>query len=493
MRFRINKCNLQSESCLLFKDIDDLIISIVNEHYFDLQMYANFVFDIDNNAESLSKKNNIYVKIMTTIKDYNIKYPFTKLFTKDNMSLLNDKIAKIMTITKKNWISSKDYMTRVNDIEFFGSGAASTSILLKIKKDNIHTPLIVKIVPLELPHHYQKIPSIRKSTDNLFIKEYIEIPSYALFIKEAWMYCFTKNYLEKYTPTFNCIGNCYFIDGLPINNLNNLREIYSSFIKNKISKDRHVSHKKWLNILLDSNPDNNNLRNKIVSSKYGCFEMKEIEHTLGDLLKYRNAFNLGMIFEYFYTKIVASFIGRIIFTDDHFGNVAYISVDYTRCYNVVCNDRQYTFYIPPGKMIQFIDLERYIFNFSNENVFTNVALKSIYTKKMKYYNNNPDTKVSKLIKNYMNNNFIYDKSISLLMSKHIGKRNFKDPTEYDLMLDIISNPLTYDIKSFFHLMNNVLPIIYLTKPMSDNIVEYYLDLDDDSTPVISLSQIISDN
>ncbi len=54
-------------------------------------------------------------------------------------------------------------------------------------------PVIVKIFPLEIPYHYEYL----NIQPDFFEKIYIETPLYALFIKEAWMYCFAKNKLSN--------------------------------------------------------------------------------------------------------------------------------------------------------------------------------------------------------------------------------------------------------------------------------------------------------
>jgi len=339
-----------TQSCINFKEINNLIIEMVSKYYFDLQMYANFVFDIDNDKTNLSDKNNFYSKIVSVKKEYQPQYPRTILFSPEKMESLEKIVKQILVTINNNRINAEEYLDDIDKIEFFGSGVASSAILLKIYRqvsENKVTPLIIKLIPFQLPHQYQYLP-FKNGTLHKFINRYIESPGYALYIKEAWMYCFSKNELLKYTPTFTCIANCYIINGFPIWKLDDLAKIYKGYAQKRLLSNKALPYKKWFNILIDPNTDVN-LKQNMMSADYGCFEMRQIEGTLDDLENGPPSFDLSIIFEYLYTKIVAAFIGRIIFTDDHFGNVAYRTVDYTRLYKIKCNGCNYFFYMPPGK------------------------------------------------------------------------------------------------------------------------------------------------
>ena len=480
----INACAYQTNSCINFGKINDLIIQMVNDHYFDLQMYANFVVAIDNNPAELSDKNNFYTKIVAVKNEYDPQYSNTKLFTKENMYHLQLLVKKMLDLLKDNWITAEEYLLDIRNIQFFGSGAASATILLRADRilPTGIMPLIIKIMPFELPYHYTYLKNISPKELENFVWTYIESPTYALFIKEAWMYCFSKTQLAKYTPTFTCISNCYFIKGLPINNLEKLNEIYASYAQKRISSGKQLPYKKWFNILTNPN-EPQQLKEKIFESNYGCFEMRQIEKTLDDIIDEPGMFDLSIIFEYLYTKVVSAFVGRIIFTDDHFGNVAYNTVNYFRSYNIKCNGCNYLFYMPPGKMVQFIDLERYVFNFSQYDIYTNTALKSIpdsdYLKK--------NTHLDKIKNVYNNNNYIFDKTLSALLKRSFGEKNFADASEYKIMLQILTSPFVHDIKTFCQIMESNLPQKYLVVPPKGKIVEYYLDLDDDAFRVIDIN------
>ena len=247
-----------------------------------------------------------------------------------------------------------------------------------------------------------------------------EAPGYALYFKEAWMYCFSKNNIAKYTPTFTCVANCYIIDGMPIHNLQQLDDIYETFAKVRLAKGKRLPYKKWFDTLIDPK-STVAIKRELMDVDVGCFEMAEIEGTLDDMVKDKEPFDLGIIFEYLYSKVVCAFIGSVIFTDDHFGNVAYKTVKYTRHYRIKCNGCYYDFYIKPGRLVQFIDLERYVFNFSPYDIYTNTALKSVTDGELV----GADDRFNRLKMGYLQNNYIFDKSISAFLSpKQINETNF---------------------------------------------------------------------
>ena len=484
----IDPCGILTKSCINFGAISELIIQLVNDHYFDLQMYANFVFDIDNNNTELSESNNFYTHIEEVKKKYDPLYSSMPLFTISNMSKLEQLIVSILKTVKDNIITSDTYISDIKYIEFFGSGAASSTVLLKIFRKiskNKLMPLIVKIIPFQFFHHYELMTTmVSESEKNKFIIKFIESPGYALYVKEAWMYCFGKNELEKYTPTFTCVSNCYIIRGFPVKKISDLQKIYTPYANKKKRVNRIPPYKKWFNYLIEPSRDTK-IQDKIINGNYGCFEMKQIRGTLEDLYMSPGSFNLSIIFEYLYTKIVAAYIGRIIFTDDHFGNVGYDVVEYTRSYRIRCNGFLHYFYMPPGKMVQFIDLERYVFNFSPYDIYTNTALQRIPDKDFILKNEH----FEQIKKTYQGNNYIFDKSLKTLLDKSFNKNLFAELNEYDIMMKILKSPFIHDIKSFCQIMESNLPMTYFFPPIGNDIREYFLNLDDETIRIIDFKMV----
>jgi hypothetical protein len=333
---------------------------------------------------------------------------------------------------------------------------------------------------------------------------------------------------------------CYVSNGLPVKITNSIKYKYNNHVS-----INPKNNKKWFEKIFQN--DINQLE-----ASYGCFEMLEIEGTLGNLMieiksinkkidnlsdiaekkivsnhtrrqlaithhKLINAetkndhainvvkkvidnqinirkreeliealnakkLNLSFFFEYMYSKMITAYVGKIIFTDDHFDNIAYITVDYCRHYKIKCNGCNYNFYMPPGKMVQFIDLERYIFNYSKYDIYTNSALQNI--PKSDFMNVNNDN-LQKIKENYLRNEFIFDKGIFAFMDPRILiPGSFADDDEYNIMINIFMDNFVYDIKTFCQIMSTHLPKKYMTLSKFDKIQNYYVDLDDDSIRII---------
>ena len=200
-------------------------------------------------------------------------------------------------------------------------------------------------------------------------------------------------------------------------------------------------------------------------------------------------FSLGFVFEYLYTKIIAAFVGRIIFTDDHFDNLMFKTVDYVRHYRIKSNHFVHDFYMTNDKMTQFIDLERYVFNFSSTDTFCNSVLKKLIPSL-------PKTKSAQLNQNrtnYLHNEFIFDKGLCSLMDpRDFPPECFVSTDEYEIMINILTDKNISDMHSFCQIMHANLPLKYLRAEMSDDnnkIKHYEIDLDNDSLRIITKDHV----
>jgi hypothetical protein len=261
--------------------------------------------------------------------------------------------------------------------------------------------------------------------------------------------------------------------------------MYNDYAKKRLAENKQVPYKKWFDLLIDKR-NHQITKRETLDADFGCIEMEQIEGTLENFINQGGKINLSIIFEYLYTKLVAAFIGRVIFTDDHLGNVAYITVDYYRHYKIKCNGCDYHFYIPPGKMVQMIDLERYVFNYSQYDVYTNRALQSINDLANKSYH------LDRVKKSYLGNTYIFDKTIhDILDTTMINSNNFVSEKSYDITTKIFNTSFSYDIKTFCQVMETNLPQEFLDPPNNPtiNTRDFYLDLDDDNLRVISLDML----
>ena len=357
-------------------------------------------------------------------------------------------------------ITSDKYLSDISSISILTTGESSQSILFKICKDDIKT--ILKLMPLQLPHKYATIMKQSKLT-LLQIEQYIEPLTYASFFREAWLCCFVQENLRRYTPCFVNTYNCYLMKGLPASSIDYLRDLIECY------NDNHVDllfMKEWI-IALNNPKADTQIADKIYRSIFGAIDMEEIDGTMDDLVIKGKSLDLSLIFEYLYTKIIVAFVGRIIFVDDHFGNIGYVTVDYAREYNIKCDGISYKFSMTGDKMLKIIDLEGYIFNRSQSDVFTVVALLD------------PSG-------NY------WDKSIYQFLSDKVSEASFADPKEYEIMLKIFNDRDFGNIKSFPKIMNEYMPDRYRKDPISES-VRYDIDLDDNSLRVITLDQVLRNN
>jgi hypothetical protein len=486
----IQACDVISRSCNIFNGINVEMIDLVNHHYYDLQMYANFVFDIDNDPAPMSANNNFITKIVGVKTKYEAQQGLP-LFLPDNMNRMASLIKIMLGKLSDDIIDRDQYLSRIVSMNIFGSGAASPTILMDVVKQegpNEVAPLIVKFIPLQFVHHYSYLPLDFQTEDNIF--KFIEAPSYALYFKEAWMYCFTKNHINKYTPTFTCVGECNIIHGFPVKSLDDLQSMYSVYQNDRMSQGKTVPYKKWFDLLV--NPVTPHIeRDAIMNMYYGSFEMRKIDGTLEQLIPDKQ-FDLSLLFEYLYAKVVCAFVGRVVFTDDHFGNVAYRKVRHVRHYRITSRNIIYNFYMSNPNMIQFIDLERYVFNYSPFDIYTNSAMKAVTD-----INFNPskiNSTFEEIENTYKSNNYIFDKGISSLRDpKQTTAANFIDPNEYNPMMDILNCSTFGYIEKFCASMETHLPAIYKSPPKNVPFIQRYeINLDDNTKRVISGDTVFRD-
>lgn len=482
-------CRITS-SCNAFDNITNIMIKLVSYYYYTLQEYTNEFLMIEN------EKSPITLNLDERIKQISEKY---KLEHKNALDLFSDQIMSGIGMYVSQMLSNLDtikitaeqYLDDINEMWMFGAGHASTSILMKINRylnvggSKQMETLIIKLLPLELPYYNEYLPKSKNNKN--YIWNHIDAPSYALFLKEAWMYCFSKKLME-YSPSFTCIANCYIISGFPIPNLKDFIKVVDNF-----TQTNKIGYKRWFEYLT-KNPA---LQDEVMNLKFGCFEMAKIEGTFENIFN-KGKFTMALIFEYLYTKMVAATMGRIIFTDDHFENVAYVTVTYARVYKIKCNGCEYTFYIPKGKMVQFIDLERYVFNYTPYDIFTNAAEMSVPLEDIEKWSKNVGN--NEKVQNrllwvdtfYKSNTDISDKSV--ITFKKLGRENFVDEIEYRSMLNILNNPFFGDNRTFaqicaMHLPDKYLNVKYLNVSEQDAETRYfYIDLDS-VVPLITLDNV----
>ena len=180
-------------------NITEIIIRLINNHYYDLQMFANYVIGVDNDTRELAKDNNISTRIMQISKLYSTE---KMLFNVYNMESIMNYVYDMDNSTEQMKINPK-----YAGFDFFNCGSVSASVIFR--KDDI----ILKIFPCQLLHHYSFLSDkISKQT----ICRDFESPILAIFYKEAWMYFFCRNVMSSYTTAYECVLNCGTTRGFPI-------------------------------------------------------------------------------------------------------------------------------------------------------------------------------------------------------------------------------------------------------------------------------------
>jgi hypothetical protein len=472
-------CFTKSASCPFWDKLTIYIVDIINHHYFDLQMYANFVYDIETNEENknkkLSNKYNFIEQIKSVSHDKNID--FHTLSSGRLTKIIREIIPYLQPIT----LTKEAYLSNVvmNETKIFGTGEASATVLFKMTKkleNGLQVPLITKLSPINYPHHNVQID------EKFFINDFIESPNLALYLKEAWMYCFTKNHLRKYVHTFACIGDCYLIKGFPVKDKNNLLELINEYQQ----RGKQIKFKRWFNTMLENNQVSNIILNDTV---YGCFEMQIIDGTMTQLI-FNRKMSVEFLFEYLYTKLVCGVIGNIIFTDDHSDNIAFIKINWCRNYEIISKGKTYNFYINDEHMVQFIDLERYVFNYTPKKLYTNTGLKkvpietinNILTPQIKLNRVNEVSNFLDFKKSYDNNNYIFDKGLWSLNTLYLELKksvnlNNNEVEIWNNILNIVNNSLIHEVDNFAEFMSKSVPDSMLRPPSNKEIVKYSINLD----------------
>jgi hypothetical protein len=532
-------CELkQAQACKVFENINSDIIELVVKYYNDLQTYANFTAAVDNDPLPLTTENSIYGLVQklhngTYMKDGNPlakigKNPLLHSLFDNNMTILvnqmKDKIKEIR-------MSSNDYLQGITELNFFSSGDVSPTVIYQAirSEEEKEVEMIVKIAPLEMPHHLVHFPVDQRNMYNNFVIS----PQFSIFIKEAWMYCFVKNYLSsppegetrKYLDTFTCIRGAFIVKGFPDVSLNDVAARFEGFKQKKIEKANRenkapkIPYKKWFDQMVNEKDSNAKTYDYFNLPEYGVFEMERIDGTLNDLIYERKQMTLGILFEYLYSKMVCAFLGRIIFTDDHSDNVAFKqdknNQATTRHYQIKSKGCLFNFYVTSQYQLKFIDLERYIFNPTPYDIYSNVMVKN-YNENDKIKNViemlsqtsddiNADTITGhyEMIDELKSNNYLFDKGTELLLmglknnpnkpkSSHINPEHFSAyPEEHPIAIELLSDPFVFDIHQFAQTMQNYLPSRYLQPPFQGQKIEsYYINLDDNSQKIFRFDDIL---
>ncbi|AYV78648.1 MAG: putative orfan [Edafosvirus sp.] len=293
--------------------------------------------------------------------------------------------------TKKSQTPGKKTpeVTRTDTIlktDIFGTGNLSISVLFNFliktgvsdSDKNIKiSDVIAKIYPLQLHNHLsyeaiiakdRKHPVGAVGESNAKIKR-LENLMKIIFYKEALINCYIRDNIitPKISNTFVCTNDIYIAKGLPIN------YTFYKFMeqRDKINPNSKKISKNWMNT-----PNSFMFDEVFKQSNFGFIEMEKADFTLHDINTTRG-FDLGMLFEIFYTKLCLVHLCNIYITDDHFNNIMVKFTEKIRKYEITRRGTKYTFYVNNNYIIKYIDMERFE-NCKDKNIFIDTATDRVY-------------------------------------------------------------------------------------------------------------------
>lgn len=414
-------CDLP-HNCDQFDDASDDMFYLVNNFFRDLKSYANYVVPKSSTININFKLETNKLKEINYIEN-GVKIPAHKLDMLTTPNLLYNTVQKIKRNLKNVTLTPQQYMNNVKSYEIFTTGDASPTILIRMERliDNKLVESIAKIAPLQLKNQ-------KKYMTELEYRTYVEAPLNAIFLKEAWLYCFSQIILSKYVPTFACIKGSYIVNSLPLGSVDNIKKLLIDYESEKKGK---ISDKSWFSYLVDRFELPGTTKNEVINSEYGIFEMEKVSGVFRDLI-IRKELSIPLFFEYLISKVVAAKVGKILFADDHSGNVAYKKLDNvtTRCYRITQNNIVRDFYVHSDKMIKFIDLERYVFNIAKEEYY---ALSPMTDELSKLTVVERENKVS--VEHLSTDKYLIDKMFS-----NIRKGKYFIGKEEDAIQDFLRDP-----------------------------------------------------
>lgn len=286
--------SLKSNTCEQLIKHKNELFKINNDFYEIITLFTREIGLYERNSQDTLTLD-IYIN-----KDSRMTHDMSKINT--NMKIIqefiNNKIIK-KSISDSNQIIKTAY--NLHKFDFFTTGNLSVSLISKMMytdNDTIYNS-VVKIYPIDYLLHTDKYNTIKSSHGIKRFKDFM----YFLFLREGLVGCWIKNniLLKKISPTFACVYDSYVLKGLPLS--------YDKYnylmMKRDIEKNKDLP-KKWLKTIRTKDD-----WDKIQTSLFGYIEMEEIDFTLQKLMIKKNQyFDLGVIFEIVYSKLVLAFYGK---------------------------------------------------------------------------------------------------------------------------------------------------------------------------------------
>ena len=353
------KCaDFESSSCHQLMIIKDDIFEMNNVNYDSItdftQRVGNYERSIRNRVDC-SLFTSADTPITTGIRRINDQLRLEHAYSQNESILTRKQV--VGKDTSRKHIIKKHNFTMLESKLFFTGNLSPTLIIEYLFAQSRSTDTtenkmtlyntVAKIYPIdlaELDNAYASSIAAKKRFRN-----YMQF----LFYREGLIGCWIKHNIisTNISPTFACVFDAYLLKGLPISKESFTHQLLMDRINgtNKINK-------KWVTNLESVNWDKSQS-----TLFYGYIEMEKIDCTLRKLMEgMHEYFNLGSLFEIFYSKLVLAFFGNIYMCDDHADNIMMKYTNYVRHYQITRRNTTYNFYVDTPYMVKFIDFERFI-------------------------------------------------------------------------------------------------------------------------------------
>jgi hypothetical protein len=271
-----------------------------------------------------------------------------------------------------------------------------------------------------------------------------------LFMREGLIGCWIKNtlLLPQISPTFACIYDSYKMRGLLIDKDKFINTVHADQMSRNNKFDKN-----WITDILDTHKYPNYWETKIMTSHFGFIEMEKLDDSLENIINAGTEFDLDIIFEILYSKLVLMFYGNVYILDDHARNIMTRRTDVVRHYEITRRKTIYNFYVSNPNMVKFIDFERFS-KVTNRNLFVD----------------------------HPNDN---DKFIRIFNSSYYRSFSSLELSIADYMFKELKNPAKATVNNFCELMIRCLPERFTNRDLyvGRQIEKYSINLDLDEASI----------
>lgn len=361
-----------SDGCIKLINKKSLLFDIDKGSYNDLVNITFFIGNYERFFASVIDKQ-IITKNFKNLEENNFIKNMSSI--RKNLEGLIHKYNSLNNIlTKKSKVDNEIIESNYSilNCNILGTGNLTLSLILEMEYQNSTNSIekynsVAKIYPINLSN---LVNNDRAYTDNFKSGNDFKKLDYFmdyLFMREAMIGCWIKNILinKNVSSTFACIYDVYKLKGLPLS-----QEDFNSKYSKKYNPSLQTrSHgKRWLHNIINTP----NQWNIVQNTHFGFIEMEKLDVTLFDHYYIdRKNYNLGIIFEILYSKLVLMFFGNVYMTDDHANNIMLKKTNTIRHYKLKRRNTIYDFYIQNHNIVKFIDFERFEV-VKNRNLFLNI-------------------------------------------------------------------------------------------------------------------------